>query len=195
MSGLSRHSVLLAALRGPGRSPSSSSSSDAPPPVETWSTSSSRPNWASAAALSPPPTTVKPLVSAIAWATVRVPAANRSSSNMPIGPFQKTVRASMMTSPNAGRRAGTDVEALRAVGQAHAERGDVAAGVEADDVLREGGSVLPPDSESLEQLAAGLDLVGLAQRVADRVPLRGEEREAHRPADDQRVDDLRAAPR
>ena len=41
------------------------------------------------------------LVSATAWATARVPAAKRSSSNMPIGPFQKTVRASMTTSPNS----------------------------------------------------------------------------------------------
>ena len=44
---------------------------------------------ASAAALSPPPTTVKPRVSATASATVRVPAAKRGSSNTPIGPFQK----------------------------------------------------------------------------------------------------------
>ena len=56
---------------------------------------------ASAAALSPPPTTVNAFVSAIACATVRVPASKRGSSNMPIGPFQNTVRASMITSLNA----------------------------------------------------------------------------------------------
>ena len=35
---------------------------------------------------------------------------------------------------------------------------------------------------------AGVDLVGLEQRVADRVALGGEEGEAHAAADDQRVD-------
>src|SRR6185436_3498847 len=41
----------------PGSGLPSTSSSEAPPPVDTWSTMSSRPNWASAAAESPPPTT------------------------------------------------------------------------------------------------------------------------------------------
>ena len=45
---------------------------------------------ASAAALSPPPTTVVPGASATASATACVPAANGSSSNAPIGPFQNT---------------------------------------------------------------------------------------------------------
>ena len=44
-------------------------------------------NWAAAAAESPPPTTVNPLHSATAWATVRVPASKRGSSNTPIGPY------------------------------------------------------------------------------------------------------------
>ena len=61
---------------------------------------------ASAAALSPPPTTVKARVSAIASATVRVPAAKRGSSNTPIGPFQNTVRASAITSVNSAAEPG-----------------------------------------------------------------------------------------
>ena len=40
-----------------------------------------------------------------------------------------------------------------------------------------------------QQPAARVDLVRLEQRVADRAALGGEEREAHRPADGQRVDD------
>ncbi len=76
-------------------------SSDAPPPVDTWSIWSASPNWARAAALSPPPTTVKALVVAIASATVRVPAAKRGSSNTPMGPFHRTVRASVMASVNS----------------------------------------------------------------------------------------------
>ena len=77
------------------------SSSDAPPPVERWSTRSASPNSASAAAESPPPTTVVPSQSAMASATRRVPAANGSSSNAPIGPFQKTVPAPAITSAYA----------------------------------------------------------------------------------------------
>ena len=61
-------------------------------------TRSASPNWASAAAESPPPTTVTASDSATASATVRVPAANGSSSNAPIGPFQNTVPASPITS-------------------------------------------------------------------------------------------------
>src|SRR5205085_9056319 len=58
----------------PGRSPCSMSSSDAPPPVEMWSMYLSSLNWATAAALSPPPITVKARsASAHAWPTARVP--------------------------------------------------------------------------------------------------------------------------
>jgi hypothetical protein len=49
----------------------------------------------------PPPTTVNAAVSATAWATARVPASKRGSSNTPIGPFQNTVRASAMRSPKS----------------------------------------------------------------------------------------------
>ena len=75
-----------------------SSSSDAPPPVDMWSTWSARPNWAIAAAESPPPTTVVAELAAIASATARVPAANGASSNAPIGPFQNTVPADLTAS-------------------------------------------------------------------------------------------------
>ena len=82
---------LIASASTPGSVLPSISSSDAPPPVERWVTSSARPNCASAAAVSPPPTTVVPARRATASATARVPAANGSSSNAPIGPFQNTV--------------------------------------------------------------------------------------------------------
>ena len=52
-----------------------------------------RPQRRSAAAESPPPTTVSAGLPATASATARVPAANGSSSKAPIGPFQKTVPA------------------------------------------------------------------------------------------------------
>src|SRR4029453_7947228 len=73
--------------RRPGRSPCSMNSRDAPPPVLTWSIRSLSPKRRTAAALSPPPTTVKPGQRATASATARVPAANGATSNTPIGPF------------------------------------------------------------------------------------------------------------
>jgi hypothetical protein len=87
------------------------------------------------------------------------------------------------------RRAGADVEALRAVGQTGAERGVLAVGGDAGDVL---GQVdrLALGAGLVEKPLAGVDLIGFEQRVADRIALGGEEREAHRPADHQRVDHL-----
>ena len=61
-----------------------------------------------------------PAPSATASATARVPAANGSSSNAPIGPFQKTVPASAITSRVARRGAGADVEPHPAVGHVDA---------------------------------------------------------------------------
>ncbi len=82
----------------PGSSLPSRYSRDAPPPVEMWPNwSSEKPSCLTAAAESPPPTTVSPpdaVTSTSASAIRRVPAANGSISNAPIGPFQKTVRAS-----------------------------------------------------------------------------------------------------
>ena len=110
---------------------------------------SARPNWATAAAESPPPITENARLSATASATARVPASNRGSSNTPIGPFHRTVRASPMMSPNSAAAAGADVEAHPAVGQrptevAHLATGgriaDLPAGAQPDDV---GGQVQP----------------------------------------------------
>src|SRR5205823_11121253 len=81
----------------PGSSRPSRNSREAPPPVETCVTLSARPNSAIAAAESPPPTTVcapRRVASTSASATARVPAAYSETSNIPIGPFQKTVFAS-----------------------------------------------------------------------------------------------------
>src|SRR5436190_15113885 len=82
----------------PGRSPSSMYSSAAPPPVLMWSMRSVMPRCRIAAALSPPPTTVKPRQSATASAMAAVPAANGATSNMPIGPFHSTDAAPAMRS-------------------------------------------------------------------------------------------------
>ena len=82
-----------------------------------------------------------------------------------------------------GGRAGPDVEALGAVGQARAVGLQVAGRVEPDDV----GGQVDRLRRLVEQAPAGVDLIGLEQRVADRVAAGGEKREAHRPADRQGV--------
>src|SRR5581483_6275917 len=79
-------------------------SSDAPPPVEMWlNLSSPMPSARTAAAESPPPTTVSPFTAATASATARVPAENGGTSNTPAGPFQNTVRASASLARNNSR--------------------------------------------------------------------------------------------
>ena len=70
----------------------------APPPVEMWPNCvSSNPRMRTAAAESPPPTTDSPETSVRACAIARVPFANFSISNTPIGPFQNTVLASAIS--------------------------------------------------------------------------------------------------
>ena len=67
---------------------------------------SSSPNDRTAAAESPPPTTVSPSTLVSASATARVPAAKAGNSNTPIGPFQNTVFASASFDANRSRDAG-----------------------------------------------------------------------------------------
>src|SRR5262249_28877242 len=84
----------------PGSSLPSRNSSDAPPPVEMCEKpSSGSPSARTAAAESPPPTTLNAEESTMDCATARVPSANGAISNTPMGPFQKTVRASASTAP------------------------------------------------------------------------------------------------
>ena len=64
------------------------------------------PSARTAAAESPPPTTLKAPDARIDSATLRVPSANGASSNTPIGPFQNTVCAPVSTCPNAAADAG-----------------------------------------------------------------------------------------
>src|SRR5690348_13610464 len=65
----------------------------APPPVEMWLIWDSTPDLATAATESPPPTMLRAEESATACAMARVPAANLSISNTPMGPFQTIVFA------------------------------------------------------------------------------------------------------
>ena len=95
----------------------------------------------------------------------------------------------MMTSLNAAAGTRTDVEALGAVGQMHTERREVSGGVDADQILRQVDG-LARRGRIGQQPPTCVDLIRLPQRVADRMALRGEEREAHRSADDELVDDF-----
>ena len=86
-------------------------SSAAPPPVEICEKDDSIPNCLTAAAESPPPTTVKALPGvAIALATASVPPVNRRSSNLPIGPFQRIVLALPISALNAAAMRGVEVD-------------------------------------------------------------------------------------
>ena len=123
-----------------------------------------------AAALSPPPTTVKPRASAMASATVRVPAAKRGSSNTPIGPFQKIGAGLGDDVEELGGGAGADVEAHPPVGQVGAHLAHLSAGVGIADLAAraERGDVVGDGDRRarVEQAPAGLDLVGLEQAGA-----------------------------
>src|ERR1700736_425131 len=81
----------------PGSVRPARNSSDAPPPVEICEILSATPAFLTAAMESPPPTIVVPFTAATARATAVVPAANASISKTPIGPFQTTVRASLIS--------------------------------------------------------------------------------------------------
>ena len=127
----------------PGRSPCSRSSREAPPPVDTWSMRSARPNWATAAALSPPPTTVRPLrrgdrLGDGTGAGLEARVLERAHRAVPehragVGDDVAELRG----------RAGPDVDALPAVGQVGAGLAHLAAlvGLEQHAVGRQRGHV------------------------------------------------------
>ena len=174
----------------PGRALPSRYSSEAPPPVEMCpNADSSRPSARTAAAESPPPTTVNPSTLVIASATPRVPAANGASSNTPIGPFQKTVfgpcRAPRRTRPPSR---GPMSRPSRSAGIA--STGTASCSASAANCVAAttstGSTILPAARSS--RSPAGVDHLLLEQRPADLVALRLEEREAHAAADQQRVD-------
>ena len=127
----------------------------------------------------------------------RVPAANGSSSNAPIGPFQKTDPAPGDLAGVALGARGADVEAHPAVGTSTPSSTRCSASAaRRSPITRSIGSctLARPGSVALRERAARvLDVLLAAQRVADRVPLRAQEREAHRAADDHHVGELEEA--
>src|SRR2546430_17495749 len=75
----------------PGSAAPSRYSRLAPPPVEMWvNASSGKPSRRTAAAESPPPTTVRPVPPPIPPAPPRVPSANAGNSHTPPGPRPHT---------------------------------------------------------------------------------------------------------
>ena len=138
-----------------------------------------------------------PGAAATASATARVPAANGSSSKAPIGPFQSTVPAAAIASRVGGGGARADVEAHPAVG--HLDAVALAAlgrrRRSARPSTRSTGSSSSQSESSARSSAsaAELDALLLDQRVAGRDPLRAEEAEAHRAADQDPVGDLEEA--
>ena len=192
---------LLSAQRLHARAAScpSTSSSDAPPPVERWSTWSCEPElrerrgasrrrrrpWCPAPRRPPrrPP---------------RVPGGER----LELERAHRAVPEDRARAPRSPRRSArprprADVEAHPAVG--HVDAVELPAlGVGGERARRARGR---PAARSLrgrrasDALGARLDALLLAQRVADVVALRPEEREAHRAADQHRVGDARGSAR
>ena len=163
------------------------SSSDAPPPVERCVTSSARPNWCRAADESPPPTTV---------------VARRGGHRLGDGAragrerleLERAHRAVPEDRPGAGDLlavglggARTDVEAHPAV--RHVDAVELAAlGVGVEGLAEhevDGQTQLL--AAAREELAGRVEVLVGTQRVADRVALHGQEREAHRAADEDGV--------
>ncbi len=135
------------------------------------------------------------LVSATAWATVRVPARRVRTSNIPIGPFQTTVRASTMMSLTRRAEPQARCRGLRAVGQARPERGDVPM-ASRPTMSRAGGSSWRRRRRGCSSSSTTCStLLGLDGEAPIGLALGGHEGEAHRPADGQRNRRTPAAPR
>ena len=172
-----RRAVTHDSTSTPGSVLPSISSSDAPPPVDRCVTSSSSPNCFSAAALSPPPTTVVPSQATTASATAARAGRERRQ-------LERAHRAVPEDGPGAGDDLGVGLRGLRADVEAHPAVGNVDAvdqlrlGVRAERAARD-----EVDRQMQLALAVGehaprgLDALLLAQRVADLVALRREERE------------------
>ena len=174
----------------PGRSPCSISSSDAPPPVLTRGRPRRRARTArTAAALSPPPTTVKPAaVGDRLGDGARAGRERRDLEHAHRAVPEHRARPRRSTSANVGRGPGTDVEALPAVGDRAAPtmRGlGVGRPISCGD--HDVGRDLRP-RPVVEQAAARRRPVGLARASRRRAwPCASEERERHRAADEDRV--------
>src|SRR5690606_30707663 len=101
----------------PGSCLPSRNSSEAPPPVEICEKpASGKPGVRTAAAESPPPTTLNASESTMACAIPRVPSANASNSNTPAGPFQNTVRASARMPENSSTLRGPMSSPIQSAG-------------------------------------------------------------------------------
>ena len=139
-----------------------------------------------------PPTTDSPPdpepAAATARATPSVPAANGATSNTPIGPFQNTVRAPSSAAAKAATESGPMSRPLPPSGIA--STGTIWVGASGAmsqaTTTSVGSTILSP--RLVEQPPAGVDLVLLQQRVADRMALGRQEGEAHPAADEQPVD-------
>ena len=186
-------SLLHAARRCPGASCPRRNSSDAPPPVDRWSTGLGRSNRARARpGCRRRPTTVN------AGRRRRPPGPPRASPprtaparTSPIGPFHSTVRASAIVRANSSTRPRADVQAHRSRrdlvgrhGPAFA-RPRVGSGGRHDVLGQLDHDALAPPR--LSRAAHVVEPVGLDERPADLDPLGRQEREGHRPTDQEGV--------
>ena len=172
----------------PGSCLPSRYSSDAPPPVEMCEkVDSSSPRARTAAAESPPPTTLMPSTAATAWATCgcrwRTARARRRPSGRSRTPSWRRRAPRRTARPTRGRCRGPSG---RRGSCRPARSGSAASAENSAEVTMSVGSTSVSRVVTQEG-RAGLDLVLLEQRVADVVALRLQEREAHAAADEQLV--------
>ncbi len=149
------------------------------------------PSVRTAAAESPPPTTVRPSTAVSAWATAFVPAANGAISKTPIGPFQKTVRASASLLAKSSAVRGPMSRPIRSAGIASAATtvASASAAKRVAATTSTGSTSSTPRSRSrADQLAHRVQLVGLQQRRPHPVPLGRQEGVRHAAADQEPVD-------
>ena len=134
---------------------------------------------------------------ATASATPRVPAANGSISNAPIGPFQKTVPACSISRAYASTVAWPTSSPIQPSGTStpSSSRRSASASKLSPITRSSGSRSRQRVSPSARSSAAPrqLDPLLLDQRVARRLALRAEEAEAHRAADQDRVGDVHEA--
>ena len=186
----------LSSAARPGSFLPSRYSRRAPPPVEMWpNAASSKPSVRTAAAESPPPTTVRPSTSVSAWATARVPLGERrrprrrpsGRSRRPSSRRRAPRRTARRTpgrcpGPSASAGIASAAGTTRGWGSASADGNAVATTTsvgqhDLDAALRGLGEVAP----------TGVELVLLEQALADLVALGLEEGEHHAAADEQPV--------
>ena len=176
----------------PGRPCPSRNSKDAPPPVEICVMAWLQSVRASAAMVSPPPTTVVPVQAATARAISTVPWRNGGISKTPIGPFQTTVRAvqHLAKTSDSGHANIQTLPTGRNTLISHHPRRDVGLDVLGNHVITRQETLYPAFGGFGENIAGHGETVGLDQGITHRIALYLQQSIGHATTDEQGGDFL-----